>query len=104
MHGSSDTPRLSCRTSSIKFCRAGDTANKAAELADYSACTTWGIKGKRICLLHVFRKRLNYPDLKRAVREQAEMHKATDALIEDRASGTQLCQDLVSEGFRIVRR
>jgi predicted phage terminase large subunit-like protein len=49
-------------------------------MADYSVCTTWGIKDKRIYLLHVFRKRLNYPELKRAVRQQVEMHRATVVL------------------------
>jgi predicted phage terminase large subunit-like protein len=79
-----------------------DTANKPTELADYSVCTTWGIKEKRIYLLHVYRKRLAYPDLKRSVREQAEVHCATVILIEDKASGTQLIQELVKEGLRIV--
>jgi hypothetical protein len=48
-----------------------DTANKPTELSDYSVCTTWGIKEKHVYLLHVFRKRIGYPELKRAVREQA---------------------------------
>jgi hypothetical protein len=73
-----------------------DTANKLTELSDFSVCTTWGIKAKHIYLLDVFRKRLNYPDLKRSVREQAEMHRATVVLIEDKASGTQLVQELVT--------
>ena len=64
---------------------------------------TWGIKGKHVYLLHVLRKRLNYPELKRAVREQAEVHGATVILIEDKASGTQLIQDLVYEGLSIVK-
>jgi len=46
-----------------------DTANKTTDLSDYSVCTTWGIKGKNLYLLSVLRKRLEYPDLKRAVRE-----------------------------------
>jgi predicted phage terminase large subunit-like protein len=71
-----------------------DTANKESELADYSVCTTWGIKGKKMYLLHVLRKRLQYPDLKRAVVEQAEFWHATAVLIEDKASGTQLIQEL----------
>ena len=41
-----------------------DTANKPNELSDYSVCTTWGIKDKHLYLLHVYRKRLDYPDLK----------------------------------------
>jgi predicted phage terminase large subunit-like protein len=80
-----------------------DTANKLSELADYSVCTTWGIKDKRIYLLHVLRKRLNYPDLKRAVREQAGTYRATVVLIEDKASGTQLVQELVHDGLRMVK-
>jgi hypothetical protein len=35
-----------------------DTANKPTELADYSVCTTWGVKENRFYLLNVFRKRL----------------------------------------------
>ena len=30
-----------------------DTANKATELSDFSVCTSWGIKGKELYLLHV---------------------------------------------------
>src|ERR1700726_70572 len=43
-----------------------DTANKATELSDFSVCTTWGVKGKELFLLGVFRRRLEYPLLKRA--------------------------------------
>ena len=41
-----------------------DTANKASELSDFSVCTSWGIKGKDLYLLHVLRKRMEYPELK----------------------------------------
>ena len=81
-----------------------DTANKASELSDYSVCTTWGVKEKHIYLLHVFRKRLDYPDLKRAVREQAEAFGPQTILIEDKASGTQLIQELVAEGMHAIQK
>jgi predicted phage terminase large subunit-like protein len=81
-----------------------DTANKPTELSDYSVCTTWGIKDKRFYLLHVLRKRMGYPDLKRAVREQWQAHGATVVLIEDKASGTQLIQELIHEGVYAVTR
>ncbi len=45
----------------------------------------------------MIRRKLNYPDLKRAVIEQAEKYNAGTILIEDKASGTQLIQDLKSE-------
>jgi predicted phage terminase large subunit-like protein len=80
-----------------------DTANKATELSDYSVCTTWGVKDRHLYLLHVLRKRLGYPELKRAVREQAEAFSPQTILIEDKASGTQLIQELVSEGHHEVQ-
>ena len=67
-----------------------DTANTATELSDFSVCTTWGVKGKDLYLLAVFRRRLEYPALKRAVREQQALFVATEVLIEEKASGTQL--------------
>ena len=81
-----------------------DTANKPTELSDYSVCTTWGVQEKHLYLLNVLRKRLSYPDLKRAVREQAEVFFPTTILIEDKASGTQLIQELTSEGMSTVKR
>ena len=81
-----------------------DTANKPTELSDYSVCTTWGVKEKHVYLLHVFRKRLDYPELKRAVREQAEAFRPHTILIEDKASGTQLIQELVSEGMSAITK
>ncbi|WP_219895045.1 phage terminase large subunit [Aquisediminimonas profunda] len=77
-----------------------DCASKASQLADHSVCTTWGVtRDKRIYLLHVFRGRLEYPELKRKVRELAESHRAGTVLIEDTASGIQLIQELQREGF-----
>jgi len=81
-----------------------DTANKATELSDFSVCTSWGISGKDLYLLHVLRKRMEYPELKRAVCLQAEAFNATVVLIEDKASGTQLIQELVELGLHAVTR
>lgn len=81
-----------------------DTANKPTELSDYSVCTTWGVKDKRYYLLHVLRKKLDYPNLKRAVREQREAFSASVVLIEDKASGTQLIQELVEERVQAITR
>ena len=81
-----------------------DTANKATELSDFSVCTTWGVKEKNLFLLAVFRRRLEYPALKRAVREQQNLFGADVALIEDKASGTQLIQELITEGCYAVTR
>ena len=81
-----------------------DTANKATELSDYSVCTTWGVRGKDLFLLGLFRRRLEYPALKRAVCEQQSHFDATVVLIEDKASGTQLIQELIADGCHGVTR
>jgi predicted phage terminase large subunit-like protein len=87
-----------------RIVQSWDTANKATELSDYSVCTTWGIKGKDLFLLNLLRKRLEYPPLKRAVREQQSLFNANVVLIEDKASGTQLIQELVADGCHAVTR
>jgi predicted phage terminase large subunit-like protein len=85
-----------------RIVQSWDTANKVTELSDFSVCTTWGIKSKNLYLLSVLRKRLEYPALKRAVREQQSLFNATVVLIEDKASGTQLIQELCVDGCSAV--
>lgn len=79
-----------------------DTASKGTQLSDYSVCTTWAKKGPQLFLLHVLRKRLEYPDLKRAVVEQARLWNAKKVLVEDASSGQALIQDLKNDNFYIV--
>jgi hypothetical protein len=46
-----------------------DTALSSSQLADYSACVVLLVRHQSIYILDVFRARLEYPDLKRAVLE-----------------------------------
>jgi len=71
-----------------------DTASETGKKNSYSVCTTWGIKSKHIYLLNVFRKRLEYPDLKRAVIEQARLYRPRVILVEAKSSGAALVQEL----------
>jgi predicted phage terminase large subunit-like protein len=87
-----------------RIVQSWDTANKATELSDFSVCSTWGVKDKELFLLAVLRRRLEYPDLKRAVWEQQRLFGANVVLIEDKASGTQLIQELIREGCYGVTR
>jgi predicted phage terminase large subunit-like protein len=80
-----------------------DTANKDTELANFSVCTTWGIKDRSLYLLDVFRRKMEFPELKRAIGEQAKLHDAKVVLIEDMASGTSLIQELRADNFSIVQ-
>jgi len=87
-----------------RIVQSWDTASKVTELSDYSVCTSWGILGKDIYLIDVLRRRMEYPELKRAVRAQSERFAADVVLIEDKASGTQLIQELVAEGLWAATR
>ncbi len=86
-----------------RIVQSWDTASKATELADFSVCTTWGATDDdRYFLLDVFRVRLEYPDLKRAVRDLHARYQPQTVLIEDKASGIQLIQDLRRDGLHAV--
>ncbi len=74
-----------------------DTAYKPAQINDPSACTTWGVRPDGYDLLHVLAGRLEYPDLKSLVNRHAADWGATAVLIEDKASGQSLIQDLRRE-------
>ena len=71
-----------------------DCAIKVGQNNDYTVCTTWGVAGATCYLLHVFRKRLEYPYLKTAVIDQFQAFSPQSIIIEDKASGQQLIQDL----------
>lgn len=86
------------RVENDRIIQSWDTGTKAGESNDYSVCTTWLMRGKNYYLLDVFRKRLEYPDLRRAILSLAATHTATTVLIEDAGTGAPLIQDLRREG------
>jgi predicted phage terminase large subunit-like protein len=75
-----------------------DTASKGGPENDFSVCTTWLVtRNRRWYLLHVWRKRVDYPELKAAVRNLAARHSARRVLVEDAGAGTSLVQELRGE-------
>lgn len=77
-----------------------DTAIKADELNDYSACITVLVRDRRYYILSVYRARLDYPSLKQQIvqRAQAFGGDGVNVLIEDKGSGSTLIQDLRYDG------
>lgn len=71
-----------------------DTAYKVSQTADYSAATVWARRDRRHYLVHLWKGRVEFPDLIRKVVEIAAEHKATHVLIEDAGSGQSLVQEL----------
>ena len=75
-----------------------DTAMKSGELNDHSVATVWLIHrlevGCHYYLLDVVREKLEYPDLLKRAIKLRERWSGASILIEDKASGQSLIQDL----------
>jgi predicted phage terminase large subunit-like protein len=82
-----------------------DTAFEKNNRADYSAGTTWGIfthhkdQTKNIILLNTYKKRVEYPDLKRDVLKEYNEYEPDGVLIEKKASGAPLIYELRAMGI-----
>jgi predicted phage terminase large subunit-like protein len=80
-----------------------DTASKGGPENDFSVCTTWFMThDRRWYLLDVWRRRVDYPALKTAVRNLASEHAANCVLVEDAGAGTALVQELLGEVHGIL--
>jgi len=78
----------------IKVIQSWDTAFKAADINDPSVCTTWGETTAGYYLLDCYVLRGDYPAVKRAILSKYEQFKPNAVLIEDKASGQSLIQEL----------
>ncbi|WP_420854286.1 phage terminase large subunit [Sphingopyxis granuli] len=75
-----------------------DTAYDIEESHDYSVCTTWALSGKNCYLLDVYRERLEFYALEKAVHAQREKWKADLVIVEKAGSGISLYQNIRNHG------
>ena len=78
----------------LKKVQSWDTAFKKNQENDYSVCTTWLVGINAFYLIDMWKGRVEFPELKKKVVELYELHKANEILIEDKASGQSLLQEL----------
>ena len=80
----------------LTILQSWDTASKGGPENDFSVCTTWVVtRGiRRWYLIDVWRKRVDYPELRAAVITLAAKYKAKRVLVEDTGAGTSLVQEL----------
>ena len=74
-----------------------DTAIKAGINNDPTVCTVWGEYKNNYYLFDVVREWLEYPELKKISIDLIKKYGPTAVLIEDKASGQSLIQDLKNE-------
>ena len=96
-----DIPKLSYVMQSY------DTAFSRKENADYSAITTWGVfypvegEPPNIILVDARRGRWDFPDLKRIAKEEYDYWEPECVIIEAKATGMPLTQELRSMGIPV---
>jgi len=71
-----------------------DTAYKEDQLSDPTAATVWHLTKNGYYLVDVLNKKLTFPNLVRKVKELHNIHNVSAHLIEGRASGQSLIQEL----------
>lgn len=71
-----------------------DTATSDEPHSAFSVCLTFGWHEGKWCLLDIYRRKVNFPDLKRAALRLEQDWRPDKILIEDASSGRQLIQEL----------
>jgi predicted phage terminase large subunit-like protein len=71
-----------------------DTAFKDKAQSDYSVCTVWGEASNGYCLLDLWRSKAEFPELVRTAKALYERDHPHAVVVEDKASGQSLVQEL----------
>jgi predicted phage terminase large subunit-like protein len=85
-----------------------DTAFLKKESADYSAITTWGVffpdqdSGPNLILLDAFKKRVEFPELRREALNQYYYWRPDSVVVESKASGLPLTYELRKMGIPVI--
>ena len=85
-----------------------DTAHEKKTVNDYSACTTWGVwfneednMNPNVILLDAYKERLEFPALKKKAFEMYQEYEPDTCLIEKKAAGAPLIQELRWMGLAV---
>ena len=87
--------------------QAWDTAFEKNNRADYSAGTTWGVfthhkdNQKYLILLNTYKKRVEFPELKKDVLKEYNDYEPDTLIVEKKASGAPLIYDLRAMGIPV---
>jgi predicted phage terminase large subunit-like protein len=84
-----------------------DTAFTKKETGDYSAISTWGVfypdeVTPNIILLDIVKDRFEFPELKKVAMEQYKYWEPESVIIEAKASGLPLIQELRQQGIPVI--
>ncbi len=77
-----------------RIVQSWDFANKKGETTDYTVCTTWACYGPHAYLVDVLRRRMTFNQAKNAIHAQFNAWQPSVILMEDRANGIGLLDEL----------
>ena len=77
-----------------RIVQSWDTAFKTKKENDYSVCITFGITQNGFYVLDRWKQKVEFPELKKVVVQKAQEFGPQEILIEDKASGQSLIQEL----------
>lgn len=81
----------------IATIQSWDTAFKEREENDFSVCETWHVTNEGYYLEDVWRDRVEFPELKKKAVELFNTYGPNEILVEDKASGISLIQEIQRE-------
>ena len=92
----------------VHIIQSYDTAFSKKETADFSAITTWGVfyppnKGPHLILMAAKKGRWDFPELKRMALEEYKYWEPETIIIEQKASGQPLTDELRTLGIPVVK-
>ncbi len=93
--------RVPERTGFKKVVQSWDTGNKPKDTSAPSVCTTFGLTDKGWFVIDLYREQVGYPELKRQVIKKFNKWRPDAVLIEDKASGISLIQDM-KENYPLI--
>jgi predicted phage terminase large subunit-like protein len=86
-----------------RIIQSWDTAFKTGATNDHSVCATIGESQSGFYLLSLYRAKVEFPELKRQVAQQADYWRPSEIYVEDKASGQSLIQELkLSTNYPVI--
>jgi len=86
----------------VLIVQSWDTAFKTKDTNDFNVCTTWAVCNDGYYLLDIWKKRAEFPEVKRILMELAEQYNPGAILVEDKASGQSVIQEMRTTRLPII--
>lgn len=91
------------RSAYQRVVQSWDTAFSTEDDRCFSVCLTFGLRDEKWDVMHVWRRQVDFPTLRREALRLSVLHKADEVLVEGAASGHSLFQEMRQEPLKSGR-